>query len=167
MATRLPKVNSGTVSHDRQVSIFDIYLKKLWLLWVYCPGHAGVEGNDREDTLVGKVNEVLRSSRHFLQAQSQDITPSIAWRREARKEEALHGLPCKTKKRHLQSNKKRNYLRLYHLLSLSQSKTKQNTTTKQRSKCWLATSLKKRRSKAQKEKEGKAEGKQEDDEGGT
>ena len=127
MATRLPKVNSGTVSHDRQVSIFGIYLQTLCLLWVYCPGHAGVKGNDREDTLVGKVNEVLRSSRHFLQVQSQDITPSIAWRRESRKEEALHGLPCKTKKRHLQSNKQRNYLRLYHLLSLSiKNKTKNN-----------------------------------------
>ena len=32
MATRLPKVNSGTVSHDWQVSIFDIYLQKLCLL---------------------------------------------------------------------------------------------------------------------------------------
>ena len=32
MATRLPKVNSETVSHDWQVSIFDISLQKLCLL---------------------------------------------------------------------------------------------------------------------------------------
>ena len=120
-------MNSGTVSHDWQVSIFDIYLQKLCLLWVYCSGHAGVKGNDREDTLVGKVNEVLRSSKHFLQAQSQDITPSIAWNREARKEEALRGLPCKTK----------------------QNKQK---TTKQRSKCWPATLLKKKEAKHKRKK---------------
>ena len=57
-----------------------IYLWKL--LWVYCPGHAGVKGNnDRADRLAGKVtvtsglllgrSEVLKSLRHYLQAQSQ------------------------------------------------------------------------------------------------
>ena len=49
----------------------DIHLQKL--LWVYCPGHAGVKGNDRADTLAGKAtitsglrlrrSEVLRSLR--------------------------------------------------------------------------------------------------------
>ena len=29
----------------------DIQLQKL--LWVYCPGHAGVKGNDRADRLQG------------------------------------------------------------------------------------------------------------------
>ena len=46
-------------------------------LWMYCLGHAGVEGNDLEDRLVGKAtiasgfslgrSEVLRSLRHSLQ----------------------------------------------------------------------------------------------------
>ena len=53
----------------------DIHLPKL--LWVYCPGHAGVKGND---WLAGKATltsglllrraEVLRSLRHYLRAQS-------------------------------------------------------------------------------------------------
>ena len=36
------------------VSIVDSNLLKL--LWVYCPGHAGVKGNDRVDRLAGKSN---------------------------------------------------------------------------------------------------------------
>jgi len=57
----------------------DIYLPKLQ--WMYCPGHAGVKGNDRADRLAGKAtltsglligrSEVLRSLRHYLRAQSQ------------------------------------------------------------------------------------------------
>ena len=57
----------------------DIHLRKL--LWVYCPGHAGVNGNDQADSLAGKAtlisglllerSEVLRSLRHYLRAQSQ------------------------------------------------------------------------------------------------
>ena len=55
------------------------HLRKL--LWVYCPGRAGVKGNDRADRLAGKAthtsglllgrSEVLRSLRHYLRAQSQ------------------------------------------------------------------------------------------------
>ena len=66
-------------SSDWNVSIVDIHLRKL--LWVYCPGHAGVNGNDRAETLAGKAtltscllverSEVLRSLRHYLQAQNQ------------------------------------------------------------------------------------------------
>ena len=51
------------------------------LLWVYCPGHAGVNGNDRADRLAGKAaftrglllgrSEVLRSLRHYLRTQSR------------------------------------------------------------------------------------------------
>ena len=46
---------------------------------MYGPGHAGVKGNDEADTLAGKAiltsgllfrSEVLRSLRHYLQAQS-------------------------------------------------------------------------------------------------
>ena len=61
------------------MSMVDIHLRKL--LWVYCPGHAGVKGNDRADRLAGKATlasglllgraEVLRSLRHYLRAQSQ------------------------------------------------------------------------------------------------
>ena len=35
------------------VSTVDIHLRKL--LWVYCPGHVGVKGNDRADRLAGKA----------------------------------------------------------------------------------------------------------------
>ena len=66
-------------SPDWNVSMVDIHLRKL--LWVYCPGHVGVKGNDRADRLVVKAtlssallfrrSEVLRSLRHYLPAQSQ------------------------------------------------------------------------------------------------
>ena len=48
---------------------------------MYCPGNAGVKGNDRASRLAGKAtltislllgrSEVLRSLRHYLLAQSQ------------------------------------------------------------------------------------------------
>ena len=51
------------------------------LLWVHCPGHAAVKGNDRPDRLMDKAtitsglrlgrSEALRSLRHYLRAQSQ------------------------------------------------------------------------------------------------
>ena len=76
---------------------------------LYCPGHAGVKGNDRADRLAGKAtltsglllgrSEVLRSLSHYLRAQIQDITPSIAWSREAWKEEALDDLPSRDQRR--------------------------------------------------------------------
>ena len=57
----------------------DIRLRKLLL--VYCPGHAGVKGDDRADRLAGEAtlasglvfgrSKVLRSLRHHLRAQSQ------------------------------------------------------------------------------------------------
>jgi len=74
---------------DWNVSMVDIHLRKL--LWVYCPEYAGVKGNDRAKRLAGKASltsglllgrsEVLRSLRHYLQAQSQGHQPLIAWRR--------------------------------------------------------------------------------------
>ena len=73
------KVESGMGSPDWNVSMVDIDFRKL--LWVYCPGHAGVKGNDRADRLAGKAtltsvlllerSEVSRSLRHYLRAQSQ------------------------------------------------------------------------------------------------
>ena len=75
----LQKVKSGMGSPDWNVSMVDIHLQKL--MWVYCPGHAGVKGNDRADRLVGKAtitsslllgrSEVLRSLRHYLRVQNQ------------------------------------------------------------------------------------------------
>ena len=59
--------------------MFEFQLRRI--LWVYCPGHAGVKENDRADRLAGKAtitgglylgkSEVLRSLRHYLRAQSQ------------------------------------------------------------------------------------------------
>ena len=75
----LQKVKSGMGSPDWNVSMVDIHLRKL--LWVYCPGHAGVKGNNRADRLAGKEtltsglllgrSEVLRSLRHYLREQNQ------------------------------------------------------------------------------------------------
>ena len=65
-------------SLEWNVSMVDIHLRKLW---VYCPGHAGVKGNDRTDRLTGKAalksglllgrSEVLRSLRHYLRVQNE------------------------------------------------------------------------------------------------
>ena len=70
---------TGMGSPDWNVSMVDIHLRKL--LWVYCPGYAGVKGNYRADRLADKAtltsglllgrSEVLRSLRHHLWAQSQ------------------------------------------------------------------------------------------------
>ena len=75
----LQKVKSGMGSPDWSVSMVDICLRRL--LWVYCPGHAGVKGNDRADRLAGKAalksglllgrSEVLRSLIHYLRVQRQ------------------------------------------------------------------------------------------------
>ena len=63
---------------DWNVSMVNIQLQKL--LWVYCPGHAGMKGNDQADTgsygtltsgLLLRRSEMLRSLRHYLRAQSQ------------------------------------------------------------------------------------------------
>ena len=100
----LQKVKSGMGSPDWNVSMVDIHLSKL--LWVYCPGHAGVKGNDRTDRLVGKAtltsglllgrSEVLKSCGH----KAKNVTPSIAWSREAWNEEAIK----RTREGHRQSD---------------------------------------------------------------
>ena len=72
----LQKVEWG--NPDKNVSMVNIHLRKL--LWVYCPGHSGVTGNDRAHRLAGKAtltsglllrSDVLRSLRHYLRAQSE------------------------------------------------------------------------------------------------
>ena len=52
-------------SPDWHVSMFDIHLGRL--LWVYCPGHAAVKGNDRVDRLAGGMHLF----RHYPLAQSE------------------------------------------------------------------------------------------------
>ena len=64
---------------NHRIQYADFHLRKL--LWVYCPGHAGVKGNDRADRLGGKAtltnglllgrSKVLRSLGHYLLAQSR------------------------------------------------------------------------------------------------
>ena len=49
----LQNKESGMGSQDWNVLMVDIHLQKL--LQVYCPGHAGMKGNDRADRLAGKA----------------------------------------------------------------------------------------------------------------
>ena len=75
----LRKVKSGLGSPDWHLAMQDIQLEKL--VWIYCPGHAGVRGNERADSLARKAaitrglrlgkSEVLGRLRRRLQVQSQ------------------------------------------------------------------------------------------------
>ena len=59
-------------SPDLNVSVVDIHLQKL--LWVYCPGHAGVRLVGKAtitNSLLLRRSEVLRSLRHYLRVQNQ------------------------------------------------------------------------------------------------
>ena len=53
------------------------------LLWIYCPGHAGVSGNERVDGLASTSGlqlgraEVLRGPRNFLTWTGESITVLI------------------------------------------------------------------------------------------
>ena len=81
------------------MTMFDIHLRSL--LWLYSPGHAGVKGNDRVDRLAGEARRAYITS--WLSSRNKcwgawdttcgynanDITPSITWKREACKREAL------------------------------------------------------------------------------
>ena len=90
-------------SPDRNVSMVDIHLGKL--LWVYCPGQAGVKRNGRADRLAGKATltsglllENLKCWEVWdttCRRKAKDIAPLITWRREVWKEEALDDLPWK------------------------------------------------------------------------
>ena len=55
----LQKVKNGMGKPDWNVSMVNIHLRKLW---VYCPGHAGVKGNDWADRLAGKATLTNGSS---------------------------------------------------------------------------------------------------------
>ena len=62
------KVKSQTGSRDWNVSMVDIHLRKL--LWMYCSGHAGVNGNDWTN---GGQRNPHRNFRHYLLAQNQGL----------------------------------------------------------------------------------------------
>ena len=70
----LQKVESAMDCPDWHTSMHRLWLQRL--LWIYCPGHAGVTGNEQSDRLastaditsgvqLGRV-EVLRGLRNFL-----------------------------------------------------------------------------------------------------
>ena len=70
----LQKVESGMGCHDWHTARHSLRLQRL--LWIYCPGHAGVSGNERADRLTSTADitsgqqfgtaEVLRGLRNFL-----------------------------------------------------------------------------------------------------
>ena len=70
----LQKVESGMGCPDWHTPMHSLRLQRL--LWIYCPGHAGVSGNERADRLASTADitsglqlgraEVLRGLRNFL-----------------------------------------------------------------------------------------------------
>ena len=100
-------------SPDWNVSMVDIHLRKLQ--WVHYPGHARVKGNDWADRLAGKEPSQMAWFSEDLKwwgawnttcgHKTKDITPSIAWGREARKEEAFDWRsPLRTREDHRSSD---------------------------------------------------------------
>ena len=92
------KMKSGIGSPDWNVSMVDIHFQKL----LYCPGHARVEWNHPADRLEGKATIAKACFSEDQKCwgawettcghKAKDITPLIAWRREAWEEEALDDL---------------------------------------------------------------------------
>ena len=70
----LQKVESGMGCPNWHTAMHSLQLQRL--LWIYCPGHAGVSGNERADRLASTADitsglqlgsaEVLRGLRNFL-----------------------------------------------------------------------------------------------------
>ena len=70
----LQKVESGMGCPSWQTALHSLRLQRF--LWIYCPGHAGVSGNDRADRLASTSDitsglqlgraEMLRGLRNFL-----------------------------------------------------------------------------------------------------
>ena len=70
----LQKVESGMGCPDWHTAMHSLQLERL--LWIYCPGHARVSGNERADRLASTADitsglqlgraEVLRGLRNFL-----------------------------------------------------------------------------------------------------
>ena len=114
----LENVNSTLKSKDwYRVSVSQPPSKNL--MYTYnSPGYARVQGSERADRLAEKAtktsdlclgsSEVLRSTRHYLRVQSlKDTTLSIAWSREAQKEEALKRSSLKGRERAIVNQRKR------------------------------------------------------------
>jgi len=73
---------------------------------MYCPGHAGVKGNEQVDRMATLTNglhlgrcEVLRILRLYCGHKASHIMPPIMWRIELWKEEALDDLSLKGQER--------------------------------------------------------------------
>ena len=84
----------------------DIHRHKL--LWVYCPGHADLKGNDRADRLVGKATVINglslgRSSVEKLESQPAGTKPRTSHHRspggERRKEKRARRCSLKRRER--------------------------------------------------------------------
>ena len=70
----LQNVESGMVCPDWHTAMLSLRLQRL--LWIYCPGHTGVSGNERADRLASTANitsglqlgraELFRGLRNFL-----------------------------------------------------------------------------------------------------
>ena len=70
----LQKVKSGLGCPSRHTAMHSLWLRRL--LWIYCPGFAGVSGNEWADSLASTADitsglqlgraEVLRGLRNFL-----------------------------------------------------------------------------------------------------
>ena len=92
----LEQVKSGMGSPGRNVSMVDNNLPKL--LWMYCPGHAGVKGNDPADRLAGRATLTsglsLGRCKMFRRTKAMDISHTIHRLEEERgvEEEALDDL---------------------------------------------------------------------------
>ena len=66
-----------SIRYDWHVSMVDIHFRNI--LWVYCPGHAGVKGNDRADRLAGKatVTDGLRLGRSEVLRSLTETLPAV------------------------------------------------------------------------------------------
>ena len=91
----LQKVESGMGCPDWHTAMHSLWLQ--WLLWISCPGHAGVSGNQRVDRLASTADIAsgLRLGRAgcleawgtFRTWSGRSITTLITWRKkEWRKE---------------------------------------------------------------------------------
>ena len=76
----LQNMESGMGCPDWHIAMQSLWLQRL--LWVYCPGHAGVSGNERADRMASTADitsglqlgraEVLRGLRNFLYMNRQE-----------------------------------------------------------------------------------------------
>ena len=96
----LQKVESGMGCPDWHTAMHSLQLQRL--LWIYCPGHAGVSGNERADRLASTadITSGLQLGRAedwgtFSARTSQSITALTAWRKEEWRKEAANIPPSK------------------------------------------------------------------------